>query len=298
MFREGWHTTKQSLVLFLCQICIYDQLKLSRGQAQCKKNHSPQTLQAQLHCRITAKISDVFCHHLTCHVFESNNIFSWEQRHFLLFASRTHGKVWDFLYFALPQTPDQNFFLLQFMCGKIRILHQIEFNKVILTKLLRIMHHLEWISSAILITCQRGKEFTNSFLGVAFDIHNYYCHSISTGARPAVLISDWSREPVFIYCHTKTGYQIHVVLLIQILWKWLSEKQNALKTIFVKTCIKSYDSYRKCSEKFSEKSKIVRKRWKNVFDLPRIFRKFYSFILSVVYDKIFINQVCFRTEKF
>ena len=49
-------------------------------------------------------------------------------------------------------------------------------------------------------------------------------------ARPAELKSDESRASlgtdllVFVYSHTKTGYQAHVVLLIALLWKIHGEK--------------------------------------------------------------------------
>ena len=95
------------------------------------------------------------------------------------------------------------------------------------------------------------------------------CHSISTGAEPAVLKSDWSRAglrvdlPVFVYSYTKTGYQVHSNALENILWNAEIHRQQ----YFVKTCM---TLLRKVLELlgnlFSEKPNVSENGEKNVFD--------------------------------
>ena len=87
-------------------------------------------------------LSQRVLHWLTCHVSESSNLFIWKQWHFLMIASRAHGKVWNFHCFALQQIPDKSFSLFQLLCQKLKILNRIKFDQEILTKLLKRMHQL------------------------------------------------------------------------------------------------------------------------------------------------------------
>ena len=79
------------------------------------------------------------------------------------------------------------------------------------------------------------------------------CHYyISVGAELVVLKSEWSRAglcidlPVIVCSHTKTGYQVHEVLLIWMLWKqaWVYSADGLLGfpgTFFLSFAI--YDSF-------------------------------------------------------
>ena len=74
--------------------------------------------------------------------------------HFLTISSRAHGKVWDFLCFALQQTPDYNFSLFQLVCQRIKICHKIKFNKRFGRKFSQRCVSLVSICCAVLITKQ------------------------------------------------------------------------------------------------------------------------------------------------